>query len=275
MNQSPNLQMTDGRSIPQLGFGIWQISQNDTAEAVSNAIQMGYRLIDGAYIYGNEHQMGEGIKQSGVPRDDIFLTSKVWNDSHGHAKSRQSVERSLKDIGVEQLDLVLIHWPVPSRNLYVETWQSLIEMRDEGLVKSIGVSNFNAEHLDKIIKETGEKPALNQIEINPELQQPELLSKCRELGVLAQAWTPLGNGRSFDKPTIADVANKHGKSAAQIIMRWHVQSGYALLSRSIKPERQNENLDIFNFELSSTEMDTIAALDVGLRTGPDPSVFKM
>ena len=265
----------DGHSMPQLGFGIWQIPQDETAAAVASAIKTGYRLIDGAYVYGNEAGQGEGLRSSGVPREEIFVTTKVWNNSQGTEKARASVDRSLKSIGVDQLDLVLIHWPVPSQDLYVETWKALIEMRNEGLMRSIGVSNFNADHLTRIIEETGEAPVLNQIEINPQLQQPELRAFCDAHKIVAQAWTPLGNGKSFESEPIKAAAARTGKSPAQIVLRWHIQLGHAAIARSVNPGRQAENLGVFDFSLTDGEMKAIEGLDVGLRNGPDPSVFKM
>ncbi len=275
MTDQKNIAFHDGNSIPQLGFGIWQIPQDDTAAAVESAIKTGYRLIDGAFIYGNEAGLGEGLRSSGVPRDEIFVTTKVWNRDQGRDKARASVERSLKSIGVDKLDLVLIHWPVPGLDLYVETWKTLIEMRDEGLMRSIGVSNFNADHLTRIIEETGEAPVLNQIEINPQLQQPELRAFCDSHKIVAQAWTPLGNGKSFEADPIKAAAARTGKSPAQVVLRWHLQLGHAAISRSVNPGRQAENLDVFDFTLTDEEMKAIEGLDIGLRNGPDPSVFKL
>lgn len=275
MTGSKNIAFHDGHSIPQLGFGIWQIPQSETAAAVESALRTGYRLIDGAFIYGNEAGLGEGLRSSGVARDEVFVTTKVWNNAQGRDKARASVERSLKSIGVDQLDLVLIHWPVPSQDLYVETWKGLIEMRNEGLMRSIGVSNFNADHLTRIIGDTGEAPVLNQIEINPQLQQPELRAFCAEHKIVTQAWTPLGNGKSFETDPVKAAAARTGKSPAQIVLRWHIQLGHAAIARSVNPGRQAENLDVFDFALTDDEMKGIAGLDVGLRNGPDPSVFKM
>ncbi|MGJ8570127.1 MAG: aldo/keto reductase [Hoeflea sp.] len=275
MTGPKNIAFHDGHSIPQLGFGIWQIPQSETAAAVESALKTGYRLIDGAFIYGNEAGLGEGLRSSGIARDNVFVTTKVWNNLQGREKARASVERSLKSIGVDQLDLVLIHWPVPSQNLYVETWKALIEMRNEGLMRSIGVSNFNADHLTRIIDATGEAPVLNQIEINPQLQQPELRAFCDAHRIVAQAWTPLGNGKSFETDPVKAAAARTGKSPAQIVLRWHIQLGHAAIARSVNPGRQAENLDVFDFTLTDDEMEAIAGLDVGLRNGPDPSVFKM
>lgn len=275
MTDQKNIAFHDGHAIPQLGFGIWQIPQDETAAAVASAIKTGYRLIDGAFIYGNEAGLGEGLRSSGVPREEIFVTTKIWNRDQARDKARASVERSLKSIGVDQLDLVLIHWPVPSQDLYVETWKAMIEMRNEGLMRSIGVSNFNADHLARLIGETGETPVLNQIEINPLLQQPELRAVCDAHKIVAQAWTPLGNARSFDAKPIAEAAARTGKSPAQVILRWHMQLGHAAIARSVNPGRQAENLNVFDFTLTDDEMKAIEGLDVGLRNGPDPSVFKM
>ncbi|AKI00154.1 aldo/keto reductase, diketogulonate reductase [Hoeflea sp. IMCC20628] len=275
MTKMNSIPFHDGYSIPQLGFGIWQIPQDETAAAVQSALSLGYRLIDGAFIYGNETGLGEGLKRSDVPREEVFVTTKVWNNSHGRDTARASVERSLKNIGVDQLDLVLIHWPVPSQNLYVETWEALIEMRDEGLMRSIGVSNFNVDHLERIVEATGEAPVLNQIEINPQLQQPELRAACDAHKIVPQAWTPLGNGKSFDAEPIKAAAARTGKSPAQVVLRWHVQLGHAVITRSVNPGRQAENLDVFDFTLTDDEMSAIATLDVGLRCGPDATVFKL
>lgn len=275
MTDIPRIPLNDGTSIPQLGFGIWQVPQGIAGETVRHALDIGYRMIDGAFIYGNEVGFGEGLRSSSVPREDVFITTKVWNNEHGRTKARASVERSLKAIGVDQLDLVLIHWPVPSQDLYLETWQAFIEMRNEGLMRSIGVSNFNADHLERIIGETGEVPVLNQIEVNPELQQPEMQAVHAAHGIVTQAWTPLGNGRSFDAEPILKAAKRAGKSPAQVILRWHIQEGRAVIPRSVNPGRQTQNLDVFDFNLTDAEMSAIATRDVGLRTGPDPSVFKM
>ncbi|MDF1779651.1 MAG: aldo/keto reductase [Rhizobiaceae bacterium] len=273
MRSIPDVTLNDGQTMPQLGFGCWSLSQEETTPAILSAFKLGYRLIDGAFIYGNEAQMGEALRASGLNRDEVFLTTKVWNADHGSAKTRASVERSLKTIGVDQLNLVLIHWPAPMKDLYVETWQTLIDLKKEGLIRSIGVSNFNADHLERIIDETGEVPVLNQIEINPGLQQNALRAACAAKGVVVQAWTPLGKGRSFDAAPIRDAAERSGKSPAQVILRWHMQLGNATIPRSANPARQADNLNIFDFELTADEMAAIATLDEGFRTGPDPSVF--
>lgn len=275
MFESPTVTFHDGHCMPQLGFGIWQVDKDIAADVVQSALETGYRLIDGAYLYMNEEGLGEGLRRSGVPRDEVFITTKAWNYDHGREKVRASVQRSLETIGVDQLDLVLIHWPVPSQDLYVETWEALLEMRNEGLMKSVGVSNFNADHLERIIAATGEAPVLNQIELNPELQQPEMRAVNAAHGIVTQAWTPLGNARSFEAEPVVAAATRTDKSPAQVILRWHIQLGHAVIPRSIKPARQRENLELFDFDLTSAEMTAMETLDIGLRTGPDPSVFKM
>lgn len=275
MSNIPNITFHDGHTMPQLGFGIWQVAKDEAEGVIKSAIDLGYRLIDGAWVYGNEQGQGDGFRASGVARDDVFLTTKVWNNAHGAQETRASVQRSLETIGVDQLDLVLIHWPVPSQDKYVDAWKSLIDLRNEGLIRSIGVSNFNADHLDRIIAETNEVPVLNQIEVNPGLQQVALCEYCAAQNIVVQAWTPLGGGRHFDAAPITEAAKRAGKSPAQVILRWLLQRGLTTITRSTNAGRQAESLDIFDFTLTDDEMAKIATLDVGLRSGPDPSVFKM
>ena len=275
MSNIPNLILNDGKLMPQLGFGIWNIPADETADAVASALKVGYRLIDGAYIYRNEKGQGEGFRRSELRREDVFITSKIWNGEQGSSEARAAMERSLKVIGVEQLDLMLIHWPVPTLDRYVETWKTMIEMRNEGLVRSIGVSNFNQQHLERIIGETGEVPVLNQVEHNPRLQQPELHAFHMEKNIITQSWTPLGKGLSFEVDPIVAICERTGKSPAQVILRWNIQKGHAVIVRSSNLKRQKQNLDVFDFEISNDEMSAITTLDVGLRTGPDPVVFKM
>lgn len=274
MSPIPSLTMNDGHSIPQLGFGIWNVPKEDTADVVASALKVGYRLIDGAYTYGNEAGLGAGVRQSGLSRDSVFITTKVWNSDQGKDKTRMSVERSLKAIGVDQLDLVLIHWPAPKQDLYFETWKALIGLREEGLIRSIGVSNFNADHLDRLIAETDVVPVVNQIEVNPRLQQAALCAANEARSIISQAWTPLGNGASFDEDPIRTIAERVGKSPAQVILRWHLQSGRVVIPRSSNAQRQAQNVDLFDFELTDAEMQEFKALEAGMRTGPDPLRFE-
>lgn len=267
------LRLNDGHMIPQLGLGIWQVPEATTAATVAAALRMGYRLIDGAAIYGNEAGLGEGLRDSGVPRDEVFVTTKVWNDDQGHDATLRAVEASLKRLGMDRVDLCLIHWPVPARNLFVDTWRALIRLKEDGRVRSIGVSNFMGDHLERIIGETGTLPVVNQIELNPRLQQADLRDLHDRLGVVTQSWTPLGQGRSFAAGPVREAAARTGKSPAQVILRWHVQIGAAVIPRSTRMAGLAENLDIFDFTLTAEEMAAFSTLDEGRRGGPDPMVF--
>jgi len=273
MSDMPHKEFHDGHAIPAFGLGIWEVSKEDCTRTVKDAIDMGYRLIDGAAAYKNEEEFGEGIRQSSVDRDDLFLTSKVWNDGMGYDEVRQSVNDSLKRIGVDQLDLMLLHWPFPAQDTYVDCWKGLIAAQKDGQVKSIGVSNFHDTHLRRIIDETGVKPVLDQIETNPMLQQHAMRKINADLDIVTQSWSPLGNARSFDAKQVQEVAARTGKSAPQVILRWHLQLGNAVISRSTNPDHLKANMDIFDFELTSEEMKQMEMLDDYRRTGPDPEEF--
>jgi 2,5-diketo-D-gluconate reductase A len=273
MDRQPHLPLNDGRTIPQIGFGLWQVPTDQTARVVRDGLAAGYRLIDGAAIYGNEGGLGDGLRTAPVPRSDVFITTKVWNDRQGRGETRRAVEESLSRIGVDRVDLMLIHWPCPEKGLYLDTWKSLIDLRAEGRVTSIGVSNFNVPHLERIIGETGVVPVLNQIELHPRLQQMALRDFHARYGIVTQSWTPLGQGRSFEAAPVAAAAARTGKSPAQVILRWHVQLGCSVIPRSTRAAGLAENLDIFDFALTDAEMTAIATLDAGERTGPDPEVF--
>jgi 2,5-diketo-D-gluconate reductase A len=267
------LRLNDGNMIPQVGLGIWQVPEAITAATVATALQTGYRLVDGAAIYGNEEGQGEGVRASGVPRDEVFVTTKVWNSDQGYDATLRAVEASLARLGMETVELCLIHWPTPARNLYVDTWRALIRLKEDGRVRSIGVSNFMGDHLERIIGETGTVPVLNQIELNPRLQQAELRELHDRLGVVTQSWTPLGQGASFDAGPVRAAAERTGKSPAQVILRWHVQLGVSVIPRSTRAAGLAENLDIFDFALTAEEMTAMATLDEGVRCGPDPQTF--
>lgn len=274
MTDIPQLPLNHGRSIPQLGIGVWQIDDATNPGVVSAAVELGVRLIDGAFIYGNEASMGEGIRQAPAAREDLFVTSKVWNSDQGHDAARAAIDGSLKRIGLDYLDLVLIHWPCPARDQYVDTWRALIEAREAGKVRSIGVSNFNPDHLDRLIDETGVTPAVNQIEINPRFQNTEVRAANAKRGIVSQAWTPLGNGKSFDAPVIREAAERTGKSPAQVILRWHIQLGHSVIPRSTKRAHLASNIDVMDFALTEAEMAGMAALETGARCGPDPVEFE-
>ncbi|WP_434617771.1 aldo/keto reductase [Tabrizicola sp. M-4] len=270
---APRLSLNDGKSIPQLGFGLWQVPEDQTARVVREGLAAGYRLIDGAAIYGNEVGLGEGLRAAPVARDEVFVTTKVWNDRQGEASTRQAVEESLARIGLPSVDLMLIHWPCPERGKFLETWKTLIALRDEGKVTSIGVSNFRVADLEVIIGEKGVVPVLNQIELHPRLQQAELRAFHAKHGIVTQSWTPLGQGKSFGADAIRAAAARVGKSPAQVILRWHVQLGCSVIPRSTRAAGLAENLDVYGFALTEAEMAGIAKLETGERTGPDPAVF--
>jgi 2,5-diketo-D-gluconate reductase A len=273
MTHSPVLVLNDGRELPQVGLGVWQIPDEDTSRVVSEAIGLGYRLIDGAALYHNEKGLGEGVRRAEVPREEIFVTTKVWNDRQGFDNTLRAVEESLGRLGMERVDLLLIHWPAASRGLYVETWKALIRLREEGRATSIGVSNFLPEHLDRIVGETGVVPALNQIELHPELPQRELRAKHAEMGIATQGWTPLGEGRTFGHPVVQRIAERTGASPAQVVLAWSVGLGCAPIPRSTKAERLAENLASHLVQLEPEEFDAMDALETGHRCGPDPRHF--
>lgn len=266
------LKLNDGNKIPALGLGIWQVPADQTAKVVAGAIGLGYGLLDGAAIYGNEAGLGDGVRASGVARDQVFVTTKVWNDCQGYDSTLNAFDESVARLGLTP-DLLLIHWPCPEKGLHLDTWRAMIRLRDDGRVRSIGVSNFMPDHLERLIGETGVTPVLNQIELHPELPQAELRALHDRLGIVTQSWTPLGKGRCFESAPVKAIAARTGASAAQVILRWHVQLGCSVIPRSTRPEGQAENLDVFGFALTEDEMAAMASLDTGTRLGPDPAVF--
>jgi 2,5-diketo-D-gluconate reductase A len=269
----PTLPLRGGEAIPQLGFGVWQVPPEQTAEVVTRALLAGYRHIDTASIYGNEAGVGQAVHAAGLQRSDVFVTTKCFNDDHGHQQAKRALKTSLQRLAMDHVDLYLIHWPVPAKDQYVETWQALIELQAEGLTRSIGVSNFKGPHLERLIAETGVTPAVNQVELHPQFQQAGLRREHAELDVLTEAWSPLGKGRVFDDPAVSAIAEAHGKSPAQVVLRWHLQLGNIVIPRSVTPSRIEENLDVFGFELTADEMAAFEALETGERTGPDPDEF--
>jgi len=274
MTAIPSLSLLDGRSIPQLGFGLWQVPEDTTGQTVAQALQLGYRLLDGAAIYGNEVGQGEGLRASDLPRDDVFVTTKVWNDNQGFDSTLRAIYASLERLGLDAVDLCLIHWPCPNKGLYVETWKAFIRANEDGKLRSIGVSNFAPAHLERIIGETGVTPVLNQIELHPRFQQAELRAFHAKHAIITQSWTPLGKSKSFNDPVIASISERLGKTPAQIILRWHVQLGCSVIPRSTNPERMAQNMALFDFQLTADDMSAIAGLDAGDRLGPDPATFE-
>lgn len=271
--QQPLIPLSDGNSIPQVGLGVWQASQEQATNAVCVAIESGYRHIDTASIYKNEEGVGQGIKQAGVAREQLFVTTKIWNSDQGFDKATAALDASLERLQLSYVDLLLIHWPFPKMDLYLETWKALIAAQQQGKVRSIGVSNFNPEHLQRVIDETGVKPVLNQVELHPFWQQKALQQTHKTLGIEIEAWSPLGQGKALNHPTINEIAQKHGKSAAQVIIRWHVQQGRIVIPKSVTPSRIQENFNVFDFVLDANDLVDIAAMDNGGRLGPDPLEF--
>jgi 2,5-diketo-D-gluconate reductase A len=272
-SQVPQISLRDSDTIPQLGFGVFQVPPGETEEVVAQALSVGYRHIDTAAAYRNEAEVGQAVHASGLERGEVFVTTKCPNDDHGYEQARRALDASLKRLEMDYVDLYLIHWPVPAHDKYVETWKAFIEARAEGLVRSIGVSNFQPAHLERIVRETGETPAINQIELHPYFQQRGLRHEHQELGIVTEAWSPLAQGKVLDDPAIVEIARAHSKTPGQVVIRWHLQIGNVVIPKSVTPQRIQENFDVFGFELSSAEMQAIDELDAGDRTGPDPDTF--
>ncbi|SDV46098.1 aldo/keto reductase [Chitinasiproducens palmae] len=273
MTGIPTLRLNDDRAFPQLGLGVWRASNEEVGDAIAVALDAGYRSIDTAAIYGNEEGVGRGIAAANVPRDTLFVTTKVWNDRQGHDETLAACDESLHRLGLDYVDLYLIHWPVPSKDRFVETWRALIALRDAGKARSIGVSNFTETQLQRLIDETGVVPAVNQIELNPLMQQPALRAFHRAHGIITECWSPLTRGKAFEDPVLTRIATRHGKTAAQIILRWHMQHGLVAIPKSVTPARIRENVAVFDFALDDAEMREIDGLDRGQRDGPDPETF--
>jgi len=269
----PQLPLTDKTTIPQLGFGVFQVAPEQTADVVSNALATGYRHIDTAAAYRNEAGVGEGIRSSGLERDEVFVTTKLWNSDHGREAALRAFERSLGELGFDYVDLYLIHWPAPSRDLYVETWEALAELASDGRARAIGVSNFQISHLERIIERTGVVPAVDQIELHPGLQQAKLRDFHRRHGILTEAWSPLGQGAALRERTVIEIAEELGRTPAQVVLRWHIELGNVVIPKSVTPARIEENFDLFDFELGEERMERLAQLDAGERIGPDPDTF--
>jgi 2,5-diketo-D-gluconate reductase A len=269
----PAVALRGGSSIAQLGFGVFQVPSAETELAVARALAAGYRHIDTAAAYRNEAGVGLAFHASPLARSEVQIVSKCWNEDHGHDEARRAFHASLKRLELDYLDLYLIHWPVPAHDRYLETWRAFIELRDEGLIRAIGVSNFTAEHLRRVIAETGETPAVNQVELHPYFQQAGLRREHEELGIVTEAWSPLAQGAVLEDPVIVEIAEHHRRTTAQIVIRWQLQLGNVVIPKSVTPERIEENFDVFAFELADGEMERIAALDAGRRTGPDPDSF--
>ncbi|MBP2329893.1 2,5-diketo-D-gluconate reductase A [Kibdelosporangium banguiense] len=272
MPEIPTIRLNNGVDMPQLGYGVFQIPEAETTEAVTAALQAGYRSIDTAAAYGNEEGVGKAI--AGFPREQLFITTKLWNSDQGYDETLRAFEKSVSLLGLDYLDLYLIHWPAPAQDRYVGSWKALIRLADEGRISAIGVSNFQPAHLERIINETGRVPAVNQVELHPFLQQSELREVHAKLGIATEAWSPLGQGGELlTNPAITAVAEKHGRTAAQVVLRWHLQLGNVVIPKSVTPSRIAENIDVFGFVLDESDLTAVSTLDMGHRIGPDPDHF--
>ncbi|GAA4491275.1 aldo/keto reductase [Microbacterium panaciterrae] len=274
----PDITLNDGHTIPQLGYGVFKVDPADTERTVSEALEIGYRHIDTAAIYGNESGVGAAIASSGIPRDELFITTKLWNDRHDGDEADTAIAESLDKLGLDHVDLYLVHWPTPAKDNYVHAWEKVVAIRDRGLARSAGVSNFLVPHLERIVTETGVIPAVDQIELHPAYQQRDVVSWARDHGVKVEAWGPLGQGKYdlFGTPAVAAAAAAHGKTPAQVVLRWHLQHGNIVFPKSVRAERLRENLDLFDFALSDVEFAAIDALDPGDgsgRVGTHPDQF--
>jgi 2,5-diketo-D-gluconate reductase A len=271
----PDVLLNNGRKIPQFGFGVFQIKPADTVESTLRALEAGYRHIDTAEMYGNEREVGEAIARSGIDRADVFVTSKLNNGFHRPDAARKAFDDTLAALGTDYVDLFLIHWPLPTRydGDFVSTWRTMEEFYRDGRARSIGVSNFQPHHLRRLREETETVPAVNQIEVHPYLTQPEVREFCAEQDIAVEAWSPIAQGKVLDDQTITSLADKYGKSPAQVVLRWHIERGDIVFPKSVTPQRILENIDIFDFELDGEDVEAISALNRNERTGPDPDVF--
>jgi 2,5-diketo-D-gluconate reductase A len=271
MTSIPTVKLNDGQLMPQLGYGVWQVPDAEAQPAIEEALRAGYRSIDTATIYENEAAVGRAVKASGLARSELFITTKLWNDAHGFDAARKAFDASLARLGMDKVELYLIHWPAPRKDLYVETWKALVEIKKSGRARSIGVSNFGATHLARIVGETGETPVVNQVELHPRFAQRALRQVHAKLGVVTEAWSPLGQGQLIQDPTVAAVARKHGKTPAQVILRWHLDQGIVAIPKSVTPARIRENLAVFGFSLDGEDRARLDELDrEDGRIGPNP-----
>ncbi|MFF9359961.1 aldo/keto reductase [Streptomyces griseoluteus] len=272
----PPIILNNGVEMPQLGFGVWQVPDDEAEHAVTTALEAGYRSIDTAAIYGNEEGTGKAIAASGVPREDLFVTTKLWNSDQGYDSTLRAFDTSLEKLGLDYLDLYLIHWPLPARDNYLDTYKAFEKLYSDGRVRAIGVSNFLPEHLERLIAETSVVPAVNQIELHPQLQQRAAREFDAEHGIATEAWSPLGQGKGLlEVPAIVAIARKHGRTPAQVVLRWHIQLGNIVIPKSVTPSRIKENIQVFDFSLDDEDLAAIGALNEDKRLGPDPATFDM
>jgi diketogulonate reductase-like aldo/keto reductase len=274
MSTVPTICLNDGNAMPQIGFGVWRVSNEDARSTVAEAIAAGYRSIDTASIYGNEEGVGEAIRSAPIAREELFITTKVWNDRQGYDSTLRAFDESLARLRLDYVDLYLIHWPVAGSETYRDTWRALIKLQQDGRAKSIGVSNFMVPHLQRVIDETGVTPAVNQIELHPRFQQKELQSFHAANGIATECWGPLGQGTILAHDTFAAIGSRYGKTPAQVILRWHLDNGFIVIPKSVTPSRIRENIDVADFKLDADDIRAIEGLDsTSGRVGPDPAVF--
>jgi 2,5-diketo-D-gluconate reductase A len=269
---SPVLPLHDGRSIPQLGLGVYKVDDAKAESLVAGAIELGYRHIDTATLYENERGVGEGMRASGVAREDLFVTTKVWNDRHGFEEAQRAFDESIDKLGLDYVDLYLIHWPAPRQDKYVDAWRALVKLQEEGRVRSIGVSNFKPHHIRRLADVSDVLPVINQVELHPWLPQSEVREFDASLNILTESWSPLARGRVLDNEILDGIADKHGKTPAQVVLRWHVQLGLVVIPKSNSLARVEENSQVFDFELDVVDLAAIASLETGERTGMDPDL---
>jgi 2,5-diketo-D-gluconate reductase A len=272
----PQLELNDGHTIPQLGFGVFKVDPDEAERVVSDALEVGYRHIDTAAVYGNEVGVGRAIEKSGIPREELFITTKLWNSDQGTQSAHDAIDLSLEKLGLDYVDLYLIHWPRPDLDRYVETWLAMEHMREQGKTRSIGVSNFHRAHLERVIAESGTVPAVDQVELHPAFQQRELRAFSEPLGIRTESWGPLGQGKYdlFAENAVQDAADAHDVSPAQVVIRWHLQHDIIVFPKTTSRERMATNFAVFGFELTEAEMAAIDALDRGQRVGADPDVAR-
>ena len=276
MSTVPSLVMNNGLQIPQLGFGVFLVPPEETKQAVTEALDAGYRLIDTAQGYRNEEGVGAALAESDVPRDELFITTKLTNSEQGYDTTLAAFDGSMDKLGIDVLDLFLIHWPLPMFDQYVETWRAFEKLLADGRVRSIGVSNFEIPHLQRLLAETDVTPAVNQIELHPEFPQEDLREFHQQHGIVTESWGPLGQGKGLlENPQIVEVAQRKDRTPAQVVLRWHVQLGCVVIPKSVNPDRIRENINIFNFELDDADMAEISKVRTGERLGGDPNVFAM
>lgn len=273
ISQNPKIKLNDGQLIPQIGLGVYKIAGESAEPLILNAFEAGYRRIDTAAFYGNEPEVGAAVRNSGLQREEIFVTTKVWKDDHGYDRALEAIDESLARLNIEYIDMVLIHWPSPALNKFVDTWAAFQKAKESGKVRGIGVSNFQPAHLDQLLAARGIVPAINQIELHPGLQQAELRAYNAAHEILTEAWSPLARGRFNDSPVIEQLTAKHQRSATQVIVRWHLQLGNLIIPKTATPARLAGNISVFDFELDAEDMSAIASLDSGFRTGPNPEEF--